>query len=425
MHRAAYLLSTGFIFSLAAAFPRAALATQPLADFVSRASNQSFDSRESGLLVEQRDAESDAALGKLLPVLSARGVYTRNQREVAFGGMTIQKLNQLDGYVQLDVPIIDLANYHRYKAQQSLAQVSVEQRAGTTIDVSRSVTRAYFQFLGSSALANSARLSTKAAQENARIVEDRRNAGVATDLDRERAVANLERSKQDVADAELAVDLSARSLETMSGMLPTPAEPTPGDDLHAEPPLAEWLRAAANSPQDRVARASREASLQSQKAAKRALLPTLSATAQQHVSNSDGITGSSAYVLSLTAAIRLDYGTWASSRAQLAAAQISGVREERTRRGVDDAVFDAFRRVETGIVKSRAARAQAAAAERASALASERYVAGAATQLDVTQAQRDAFLADAGRIQADADLAYARAALRLSAGLDPKPGNLP
>ena len=42
---------------------------------------------------------------------------------------------------------------------------------------------------------------------------------------------------------------------------------------------------------------------------------------------------------------------------------------------------------------------------------------GAATQLDVTQAQRDAFLASASQIQADFDLAYARAALRLAAGV--------
>ena len=41
---------------------------------------------------------------------------------------------------------------------------------------------------------------------------------------------------------------------------------------------------------------------------------------------------------------------------------------------------------------------------------------GVATQLDVTQAQRDAFLAAAARIQSDAELAYARASLRLAVG---------
>jgi outer membrane protein TolC len=59
---------------------------------------------------------------------------------------------------------------------------------------------------------------------------------------------------------------------------------------------------------------------------------------------------------------------------------------------------------------------QQKAASRAADLAVERYGAGAATQLDVTTAQRDAFLADAARIQADAELAAARIVLRLAAG---------
>lgn len=38
------------------------------------------------------------------------------------------------------------------------------------------------------------------------------------------------------------------------------------------------------------------------------------------------------------------------------------------------------------------------------------------TQLDLLQAQRDAFIADVNRIQADAELANARAQLRLASG---------
>jgi outer membrane protein TolC len=52
----------------------------------------------------------------------------------------------------------------------------------------------------------------------------------------------------------------------------------------------------------------------------------------------------------------------------------------------------------------------------AAELARDRYGVGAATQLDVIRAQEDAFRAEVTRIQADTDLAYARAALRASAG---------
>jgi len=49
-------------------------------------------------------------------------------------------------------------------------------------------------------------------------------------------------------------------------------------------------------------------------------------------------------------------------------------------------------------------------------IALDRYKAGSATQLDLLQAQRDAFTAEVSRIQADADLANSRAQLRLSVG---------
>ncbi|MDQ2647763.1 MAG: TolC family protein, partial [Myxococcota bacterium] len=83
----------------------------------------------------------------------------------------------------------------------------------------------------------------------------------------------------------------------------------------------------------------------------------------------------------------------------------------------EDAVFEVFKRVEASIAKSRAARDQERSAKRAAELASDRYGAGVATQLDVTEAQRDAFSASAARIQADSDLAYYRAALRIAAGV--------
>ena len=53
---------------------------------------------------------------------------------------------------------------------------------------------------------------------------------------------------------------------------------------------------------------------------------------------------------------------------------------------------------------------------RAADLALARYQAGEASQLDLLQAQRDAFAANAARIEADADLVDSRAQLRVAAG---------
>lgn len=400
-------------------------ATQPLDAFLERASSQSFDAREAEAAERQRSAEADGALGRLIPALSARGVYTRNQVEVAANlpnvpeRLVITPLDQLDAVFQLDVPIVDLASYYRYRAARASEQGAAAQRDATGVDVSRNVARAYYQYLGATALVRSAGESVSAADANHENVAVRQSAGAATELDLERAFANVARAQQDLADAELGVALAGRSLETLSGLSPEPADGTfREDDLHPEGPLEGWLGLAAQSPATRVAAHQREAAARSSKAAGASLLPTLSASAQERLSNATGFAGRSAnYSLQLVLSWRLDYGLLANQRAQGAALDAQQVRAERTERAVSDAAFEAYQRVAAGIAKSRAARAQSQAASRAAALAQDRYRVGAATQLDVTQAQREAFLAAASQIQADSDLAYARAALRLAAGV--------
>jgi outer membrane protein TolC len=209
----------------------------------------------------------------------------------------------------------------------------------------------------------------------------------------------------------------------LSGLTPTPAEGFPADDLHPEAPIESWLTQSGQTPLAKAAKSAQLASEEARKAASSALYPTLAGSAQEHFANVGGFSGrTSFYTLQLVAQIRFDYATLANSRAQAAAAEASGIRSQRTSRTLQDATYEAYRRVETGMVKSRAARSQATAAARASSLSSERYAAGVATQLDVTQAQRDAFLADASRILADSDLAASRAQLRLSVGQAPSAG---
>jgi outer membrane protein TolC len=421
-------LGMGWIAGAAACFvalsAEPARATQPLEAFLERAKTQSFDAREASATERQRASEADVAVGKLTPSFSARGVYTRNQYESAVqlpgttSRLVITPLNQLDAFLQLDVPIVDLASYHRYKAASALAASATEQKSATTIDVARSVARSYYQFLGADSLVQSARESIKAAVANLKNVDDRRAAGAATDLDHERAAASVARAEQDLADAELSAALAGRALETLSGLTPAPAEAAAEDDLHGEGQLNGWLTLAASTPSQRVAQRLGEAAEQNRKAANRALFPTLAGSAQERITNATGFSGrTSAYTLQLVLSWRLDYSTIAGNDAQAAALDVQRVRVERTRRAAEDSAFEAFRRVEAGVVKSRAARAQARAAARAADLSAERYSAGVATQLDVTQAQRDAFLAAAAKIQADADLAFARASLRLASGV--------
>lgn len=401
-------------------------ATQPLEQFIAGAKSRNFDAREQAVTKEQSDWDKAAALGRLLPSFTARGTYTRNQYEikVALPGSTqeivISPYNQLDAQLQIDVPIIDVANYYRYKQAKNVAEAQTIQARATGNEVDKAVSRAYFSFLGASALLESAQRTLKIADENAVFVSTRREAGVATDLDLERAKANVEQSKQNIADAELSRSLAARQLETLSGITPTLASEFPEDDLGDEGDLNRWVESQDN-PSDKVQAKLQEAAVSGKRAAAYSLLPTLTANAQERLTNATAFTGRwNVYALQAVLSWRLDYSTYASAQSQSAAGQLAKVRAEKNRRAIEDSVFDAFKRVEAGIVKSRSARAQAVAARKAADLASERYQAGASTQLDVTQAQRDYFMAEANRIQADADLAYSRIALRVAAGQQAK-----
>jgi outer membrane protein TolC len=408
----------------AGAVSSAALATQPLEAFIAGSGTHSFDAREAAATHEQRAAEAGQALGKLTPSFSARGTFTRNQSEVSAdipgaGNLVITPLNQLDAVLQLDVPLIDLANYYRYKAARSVEKSAGAQREATAIDVSRNVARAYYLFLGASALARSAAQSIDAAAENQNSVDIRRQAGAATALDLERASAATERARRDFADAQLGAALAGRSLETLSGIAPESSDGTlVEDDLHLEGPLQGWLDLSAKSPSTRAIAHLRDAGLQTDRAATATLLPTLAAVGQERVTNATGFGGRATnYSIQLVLAWRFDYGLVAADRAQGAGLQVQEVQLERTERAIADGTFEAYHRVLAGIAKSRAARAESHASTRAAALAQERYSVGAATQLDVTEAQRDAFLATASQIQADSDLVYSRAALRLIAGI--------
>lgn len=400
-------------------------AVQPLSTFVEAAHTDSFDSREQDATSEQRVWEARAALGRLLPALTSRGVFTHNQYPAGlpagtFPGqtqpLTITPQNQWDATFLLDVPLVDLAQYARYDQASHLSRAAELQKAAIDSDLERSVAQAYYTFVGASALVDAAEKSLANAEENMAYVTSRNQLGVATDLDRETARANLERTKQDLADANLIAITAARNLETLSGLSPSRVEQYPVDDLHPESPLASWIK-NTDTPFDRVQQELLLAANSGKKAANRSLLPTLGASAQERISNATGFAGRvSSYTLQAVLSWRLDYTTYSNARAQSAASDAQKVRAERSRRTVEDAVFDAYHRVETSIIKSSSARAQAEASEKAASLALERYKVGAITQLDVTQSQREAFQAQASRVKADADLALARIVLRLAAG---------
>ncbi|HVY47239.1 MAG TPA: TolC family protein, partial [Minicystis sp.] len=404
---------------------------QPLSTFLDRASAANNDLRAARFDAVEKDAEAEAALGHLFPGLTVRGVYTRNEKAITIpgsalglpGNIVITPANQLDAFFQLDVPIFDPASYGRYRVARAVAAATKLGATATQLEVERQVVRTYYQVLGSFSLVEAAKASADVAARNLQLVKDRRAGGIASDLDAARASADVQRAAEDVADAELALGLATRALESLTMLTPTAADaPLPPDDGHEEAPLATWLSGGVEAPAVRAAEANLRAAETARSATHYAFVPTIAGTAVEHLTNAPAFTGSNAFwTLSASATFHFDYSLVAGLKQANAAVAAARARRDGAQRGADDAIVEAWLRVRANIAKSRAARAQAEAAHQAAQIASDRYVGGIATQLDVIAAQRDAFQADVGRVGADADLAASRVLLRLAANRLPRP----
>jgi outer membrane protein TolC len=414
-----------------------ASALQPLSAFLSHAdANNTL--RVANADAIEKDAEADVALGHLFPALSARGVYTRNQNAVDFNivdllGPTLAKevppqltkqpivilpANQLDAFFQLDVPIFDPGNYGRYRVARAIAAAAKVSTAAAKLEVERQIVRTYYQILGAVALVEAAKKSADVAAKNFQLVKDRRSGGIASDLDAARASADVQRAAQDVANAELLLASSIRALETLTALTPTATNTAlPPDDWHDEAPLASWMANGVDAPSVRAAEANLHAAEVAHDSTKLAFVPSISGSAVEHLTNGPGFTGSNSFWnASLTAAWRFDYSLVAGLKQANANLASARARRDGEQRNADDAIYNAWLQVRANIAKSRAARAQADAANQAVGFANDRYLGGIATQLDVVTAQRDAFQAEVGRVSADADLAASRILLRLAAG---------
>lgn len=399
-----------------------ARALQPLDAFVASAKQKNPDNREAAAVERQRAAQRDVATGAFLPSFSAQAIYTRNQYDASFAGptgtITIQPLNGIDGIFTLTVPVVNVGAWMQRRAAEGTRLAAAAARQTTEVSVETNVTQAYYQVLGSEALVAAAKRNLEVANGNRDRVADRKELGTAGGLDLQRAIADVAKAQQDLATAEQGLLLARRSLESLTRLSPEPA--TRGnlveDDLHDEGALERWLKSSnGDLVAVRAAALTTDAARRSREAALAAWAPTVTGQAQERVSNVGGFAARNTYyTLTVNATWRLDFTLAPAVSVQTAGVAIAEAREDKARRAADDAIYQAWQQVRLGIEKARAARAQVKAATLARDLARDRYAAGVATQLEVVQAQRDLFSAAVSQVQADADLQYARALLRLS-----------
>jgi outer membrane protein len=403
----------------------------PLDHFLAGARRASLATCEAALVAVERNDEALVALGRVLPTFSFSGMYKHNQYEVDLTippnalpstwdipSGVIQAHNQWEGIFEVDVPVIDVAGWVQAHAARQAARAARAGARATMIDVEKQVARSYYQLVGAAALRQSAERSLEAAQATSELARQRQQAGSGTPIDVARADAEVERARQSVANAELLAALARRALRTLSGSEAVGDAPPLIDDLHDEAPLSEW-EALANDGVPAIAAAAeaRRAANTSALAAGFMLMPTLSFSAYERLTNAGAFAGSNTlYIVMFNLNWRLDLAGVALFKQQRDATELARVREERARATVRDQLHEAWQKVRADIVKDRAARAQANATSLAAQYSAECYRRGGCAQLDVVLAQRDAYAAEVARIQADADLSFGRALLRLEGG---------
>jgi outer membrane protein TolC len=394
-------------------------ALQPLDEFVRGARARNPANHEAAANHAGAEARADEAFGRALPALAAAATYTRNQWDVSFGGLEVLPLNQRDAAATLAVPLVDLAKWERISAADRLAEAAGHREEAVARETELQVAQLYYQLAADLALVDVARKALEVVTRNLALTEEAARAGTVTGLDVQRASVEVERQSQQLTSAELEVRLVARALASQTGVLADlAAAPALADDLHHEAPLAGFAATASSTPAVRAAGAERAAAERGATAQRLALLPTLGGSVNERYTNAVGFLNGhhEAYTALLTVGWAIDFSSFPAIRARAADAEAARAREESVHLGAGDGIFRAWSTIEADIVRSRSARTQAAFAARAAEVARTRYRSGVGTQLELIQSDRDAFAAEAGRIQADADLLNARRQLRLLSG---------
>ncbi len=407
--------------------PQASSGLQQIHVFAAAARERNPAALEAGANLRESGAEADAALGRVLPGISLNGRYARNQygaeiNLATLGGpdRTIVLLpeNQWTGVATATVPLVDLPNFQRIAAARTATEGAARRLDATRLEVESAVAQSYYQLVASVALVGASNEALQVSREAWRLAQEHYRAGNAAVLEVDRARAEVEQRIQQVASAELQVAVASRALRSASGVIPdlsSSAELDP--DLRPEEPLSEFEKELPAVPAVAAAARARQSADQLAAAQRFTLAPSIAAYFAEGGSKAPGFAGHDwSYQAGVTLTWSLDLTTFADIRRQDARADAERARELRTSLSSGDAIHQQWNTVAAGIARSRAARAGRQAACEAAAQAQTRYAVGNVTQLDLLQAQRDAFIADVNRIQADAELANARAQLRLASG---------
>ncbi len=395
-----------------------------LKTFLDAADKQNVDGRLTLEAREKAEADYRVAVSALFPSLTAQGVWTNNQYPAVIQlpgsptKLTITPENQLNGVLRLDLPLIDTTRWMRLLAAGVGRDGAKEREAVMRDLVRKQVVGAYYGYAASLQLLQSAKKSVSVAETQLKLTEVRYGAGAVTELEVLRARAEVQRNRQTVADSASLVATTRRNLRTLSGLEPPADVAIPAPDLHGETAFEELEKNVDGLPAVKAADADKVAADDLRTAATLAFVPVVGAQFTENFTNATGFTGKvTSYNLGVALTWRLDGPTITNLDSQDHVQNSAALGVERARLVARDQIHSDWQSFTAALLKVEAADAQVQAASKAQQVARDRYNAGAATQVDVIQADRDLFQAEVSQISARTSLVSARLSLHISAGL--------
>ncbi len=389
--------------------------------------------RISRAQLAQQEAQVRQALAGLTPTLEVQGQYVHNQYQgvltypnidpqtgVPLGLTTIttQPYDQLQGTVGLNVPLVAPGAMARYAESKHASAGSRASDAASALEVQLAVARAYYQVVAAQGSPAAAAGAGATAQRARAVARARAAAGTANQRATDRAAVDLARAAQTRSESVRTLGVARRSLQTLSGLAVADL-PTVGEQLAPAEPEDDLVRQAlAQRPEVLQAREALAQAEATRTEAWTTLAPTLTGQAQEHLQNYTGFIGREGYwTLGVNLAWTLDP---VGAPAQLARADASVAEQQaRVDQALDtvrDDVHAAWLDVAANRARADASASEAQSATEALGLTQDQFRIGTASSLDLSQAERDAFTAEANATQARSDLAVSLLALEKATG---------
>jgi outer membrane protein TolC len=402
-----------------------------LSEALSSARLCNHDLAAAAARVDQAAAGVEQARSSLLPSLSGRAAYTRNNTGIeiplpfAGGDVVIQKENQLEARADLVVPLVVPAAYPQVSAaRRSFDAAALDYRASES-DLLFATARAFFAAAASDEIIVARRHALTVAEETSAQAAVRFEAGKSFRTEVGRSELAVVRARQAVVDAEQARATAYRALATVSGVTGA-VRAVPSESARDDQQPLEQLIAIALERRAEIAAISahRSAAAERERAGRWRWAPTLSAFANGRSNNYAGFSGDEQ---AWAAGVQLEWMFYDGGLRDAARHLASAERREhearlaQLRARIADDVADA-----RGAIDSKSL--AVAASERACALAQETLTlaraqrdAGSATELELLQAQDDLVSAEVARAQARYERSLANITLMHALGQFPEP----